>query len=222
MAKQEEKGNSSGFTPGYIFPISKFEREENRRTIDRYRQREGKSAMHGGSFMWNIWGAPLVDYARDNSPIRREKRRMDFKAHLLEKMKGGKIKVLDVGVGPCTQWREVCGERRLEFQGTALVIGLVHPKMRKFVTQCSADELHLHFKKGYFDIVVSHYGTHGQQKEALENMLWVAKGGGEIIVSGKYEFPNIQMGSGCGANYSIVSLDAPSAGEDWFYHLEKK
>jgi len=116
--------------------------------------------------------------------------RIDFEEYLNNKLaqarkEGRELYVLDIGIGSGWQWKKFLLENPdVNFIGTTLGDYLLVPEIKPRAILCSAAELHKHLAPDLFDIVVSHYGTHKQEMEALENIVHVLKEGCEAFVSG--------------------------------------
>lgn len=168
------------YSEGYIFGRSN-NRQVLARKINEWRavEREAKWPQEP----WAVWNTKLENYAGGFC-----NGKMDFVQYLEAKIAqagaGGKtLRVLDVGIGTGDQWVGFLKTHSIELHGTALTKNLVHPKLRENVKLCSAAGIHRAFEHCYFDLVVTHYGAHMQEREALENALWVLKKGGEGIFS---------------------------------------
>ena len=106
------------------------------------------------------------------------------------------------------------------------------------------DELYSNFMHGYFDVVLTHYGSHNQARELVEGAVWVMKTGGEGIFCGRsYKFhelgrpePDRPFSSplNYSAYYEILHEDAREKNNfhpvsqrvdvsfHWTYHIKKR
>lgn len=228
--------------PTGLFQVSRHEFKSDLRHTRKYAKEE---LRQGGNGFWQVWDTQLSEYAAVRGAPASAGKMLDFEKYLLGKISDGKTRVLDIGIGSGRQWIEFLRENKLEFSGTALEMQQVDVRMREYVKICSAAELHANYPKGNFDVVVSHYGTHGQQLGALDNIMWALKKGGEAIVSGSGGMPWLENPKAWPMHYAIIGQccfaqgqsdgrtmlegigasgrmdDSDYAPPNWFYHIKK-
>ncbi|VVB65759.1 Uncharacterised protein [Candidatus Gugararchaeum adminiculabundum] len=145
---------------------------------------------------WDIIDTPLEAYGRPvNAAIVPSD--FNFKQFLLAKIeeaekKGERLQVLDVGMGSGKQWEKFLRSHghRFDFFATALTDRDLVEAVRGKETLCTAAELHLHFKPEKFDIIVSNFGTHFQERRAFAGIFFLLKRGGHGIVTGTNDIEN--------------------------------
>ncbi len=214
-----------GFRRGYLFPelsgkagIEKA--RTNRLLLLPHIEKETKGLG------WAFKESALQYY----SPARRPE--SGFEEHLrreIEKSErdGRKLHVLEIGVGTGRQWAEFLKKHGndFKFHATALTREFLHPSFtalvpKERITLVNAASIYKKFKPGYFDLVLSHMGTHYQEKEALEAILHVLKPGGEAMVTVS-EFAKIPVQTGEHAKH-YETLDVLPSETGYFYHIRKK
>jgi len=131
---------------------------------------------------WSVWDTKLHAYAGGLL-----QGQLNFEEYLVRKIaeaavNGEILRVLDVGMGSGDQWVGFLKMHKVEFFGTALTMGHVNPALRERVRLCTAASLHKKFAANSFDVVVTHYGAHYQELEAIENAIYVLKNGGEAVL----------------------------------------
>ncbi|NUN11443.1 class I SAM-dependent methyltransferase [Candidatus Micrarchaeota archaeon] len=124
-------------------------------------------------YVWDNWVTPLTEYA---API------TSFENYLTEKIRASKekIRVLDIGIGGGSQWKDFVKENDFEFWGTALS-ETFEPSLKGKVKICRASELHSFFKENYFDVIVSSFGMHDEELVGIENAVYLLKPGREAF-----------------------------------------
>ncbi len=184
---------------------------------------------------WLIWNTPLKKYTYmpgQNMPMCG---RPDFRDLLEEKKTimrayGEVLRALDLGIGSGAQWLEDLRDDGISLSGTTLNAKNIHPELNREIIVCDAGSLHKHFPKSSFHVVVSHYGSHLQEIEALWNGLHVLKVGGEMVMSGDngmdLDAPLITryVQKAEPAPFCIKSIDESPQGRKvvhWFYHIIK-
>ena len=86
------------------------------------------------------------------------------------------------------------------------------------VKRCTADNIRKRFSRESFDIIVSHYGMHYQEKAGFEDALYVLKKGCELLVSGTgNRMPKLRQEH---MRYSLI--DHKPSFRPWAYHISKK
>ncbi len=166
---------------GYLFPkIVEGEEAERQNLVNAI-----KKEYNDPRWAWHVMHTSLEKYAH---PLQ-----INFKELLLKKVKeaerrGKTLRVLEVGIGLGWQWLDFLKEHGhcVELHATSLTKKIVDPNILKKiqVKACAASALHRKFKPEYFDVIVSHFGTHFDERRGLESMLLVLKPGGEAIVAG--------------------------------------
>ncbi len=98
--------------------------------------------------------------------------------------------VLDVGIGSGFQWKRFAKEREIgigrdfELDGTTLDLKSVIPDLKIRVKRVAASGIHRVFTPGKYDLIVCHYGAHGQIRQLVESAHPLLKPGGHLIISG--------------------------------------
>ncbi len=191
-ARTASAGNA--FKPGNIFPELAGKKNGEREKIQVGQIRRYVSKEKEGS-RWKQIDTPLKEYVYFPG---KGVPKFNFEEFLLKKInaaekRGEKLRVLDVGIGTGRQWADFLEKHghRFEFVGTVIYKHYIHPKMEAVlragkakIIPSTAANLHNKFLPNYFDLAVSNFGTHYQEKEALESLVHVLKPGGEAMVSG--------------------------------------
>lgn len=234
------------FKRGYLFEYGPEDIRIAKKMVQDYRDNEkGKSI----TWTWTLTKTPLKYYACQERGSGRGLEKtgyLDVEKHLAGQIKkavqeGRKLAILDVGGGTLEQWKGLLKRygKHIEFWSTTLTDDYTHPEMKKYSIQCTADELHLNFMPNYFDFVFTHYGSHIQARELIEDAVWVMKSGGEGIFCGRsYTPPEPERPVSTPVNYSayyeIMHEDArkkdnthpvnprQDSNVHWTYHIKKK
>ncbi len=216
------------FSRGYLFG------QPSLTDLAHARQETRKNAhyeeKHGMMTHWTAHSTPLERYTQPMYEGDHVPTRPNFRAFLLRRAEesqtlGRLLRVLDVGVGTGDQWLGLLRTGKIDFHATSLTAVGMRIDIMKYTVTCTAAGLHRKFPPDYFDLVVAHYGTHYTQKSGLENILWVAKPGGSILVTGEGNMPPIASPENFGLFYRILNSDTYKAErkEDcWFYMLRKE
>ncbi|VVB98920.1 Uncharacterised protein [uncultured archaeon] len=225
---KENKAELQRYVRGYLFGKSLPPLRESIRKAKSIARHE----KLGATGIWAVSGTPLEEYAGIQHESAPSGARLNFLDFLIQKSKSragpGPLKVLDIGGFSFSQWKDA-GIPDIEVHGTTLTSGPVDPAMAPYVKICCAQEVHKFFPKNHFDIVVSHYSNYGQERDAVENALYVAAPGGEVLFSGEGNFYGLyQLGHFTGENpshgklFDIISyVDGRKFGGRWFFHLKK-
>ncbi|MFA6489317.1 MAG: class I SAM-dependent methyltransferase [Candidatus Micrarchaeia archaeon] len=181
---------------------------------------------------WDSWGVftctPLKNYTFHENQTAPAGMRFDFEKRLLGEIEtaeneGRTYRVLEIGGFSFLQWVEISEKKGLELSGITLTQDKVAPEMRNVVKIITAAEISVHFQPDYFDMVVSHYGIPSQQMDAVENILYVLKPGGEAILSGQEGFYHLDKNAHA-AVYEIMNYDNGDRADygAWFAHIKKR
>ena len=220
---------SSRYIRGYLFGKELLNLKKSMKKVKSHVRHEKRSGINA----WDVSNTPLDEYAGIPFETAPPEARLNFRKFLLEKAQtlndGKTLKVLDIGGFTFSQWKDA-PISNIEVQGTTLTPELVDPSMASAVKICCAYELHKIFPKNYFDIVVSHYANYDQERDALENAIYITKPGGEILFSGEENFYGLyQLGHFTKENplheklFDILAyVDGRKYEGRWFYHLKKK
>lgn len=212
---------SKMFKRGFIFSELAAQRRAKINPVLIGHIREEQTASRNGKTKWDVINTPLSDYTWDGLNI-------DFEKRLLEKIQNRTsstpLRVLDIGIGTGKQWVKFLEAngltlgREIELHGTALTKQTVHPLIRKQVRLATANNVHRKFPADHFDVVVSSFGMHFQEKEGLEDALHVVKPNGEVIVVGPgNRLPQLQENN---PHYAL--LDFAKKESRWGYLIRKK
>ncbi len=177
-----------------------------------------------------VLDTPLSRYTHDggiaSGPNRKaNERRMNFEKYLESKCqdavaKGGRLKLLDVGIGTGVQWVEFLARHpEIDFFGTACSRGELQEGIRTRVVSCAARDLHDHFSPGFFDLVVTHYGMNCELYEGFENAHHLLRVGGEAVLSGwNYNLPDL-ADPRYRREFELLAYE-PTL--NWFIHFRKE
>lgn len=144
------------------------------------------------------------------------------------------FRVLDAGIGSGQQWFDFARKYGVvigadfEVHGTSLTKHGVIPELKSQVKMCTANNIHLKFRKDKpFDFVISHYGMHGLEEAGIESAFRVLKPGGELFVCGIWTRRLPQLISTHSVHAKLINSSEASAtpnisGKEWFLHLKKK
>lgn len=104
---------------------------------------------------------------------------------LADKGSGNALRVLDVGAGTCSQWKEIVlgNKGKLEFSAVALSYNYVIREMLPFVKICAAEGMAHEFPPSSFDLIVTYAGMHMQGLMGIKASEWLLKPSGEIIAT---------------------------------------
>ena len=192
------------FNPGYLFPV------KDPKKVTKELRALTKIENFG---RWGIRDTSLETYALP-LPV-------NFEVFLREEAKkagesGRLLKVLDVGIGTGKQWVDFLNENLLEWWGTSLT-GKVHAALKGRVINTTAALLHKKFQPDSLDVVVSHFGAHGQNEELIENALHVLRPGGQLILVSDGERPKVEPHS---KHYQVIGSTVKNI-KEWGIHLRK-
>ncbi|MFA5930164.1 MAG: hypothetical protein WC861_04745 [Candidatus Micrarchaeia archaeon] len=226
FAKKHQQPESPSYIRGYLFGKSLPRLKTSLGKLKEYVKYEESF----GHETWFVRNTTLSSYAAIQRKSKQSSAQTSFKDYLLEKLRalgdGATLKILDIGGCDFTQWKEMSEHPNLELRGTSLTSNSVHPSMRHLVRVCGAHELHKLFPKNHFDIIVAHYSCYFQEMEAVENALYLAKPGGEIIFSGEDSFFELQnWGNLTGKNpvhEKLFEIMAYEPAESYSFHLRKR
>ena len=222
-----QKPASNGYSRGYIF--DKPRNNDFDKLVDRYALAE---RQHGLRANWTLfYSSRLKEYMFRPGQKTPDEKRFDVMKFLLGSakeagLKGEEYWVADIGAGRLKQWiwaLAVIDNLRLVL--TSLSDTDAHPLLKDKLHICAASELNLHLPKNRFQLVLSHYGTYYQQKDAFENIIHILEpDGSAIITSTRDEFgrngpPPLEAPKDYGRFYRIVSFD--DNGYDWMYWVKK-
>lgn len=144
------------------------------------------------------------------------------------------FRVLDAGIGSGQQWFDFARKNGLvigvdfEVCGTSLTKNGVIPELKSQVKICTANNIHLKFRReAKFDFVISHYGMHGLEETGIESAFRVLKPEGELFVCGIWKRPIPKLVAGHDKYAKLIkSHPGPNIhltdGKEWFLHLKKK
>lgn len=132
----------------------------------------------------STWDTNLDKYALHGL----SRKKLSFRDYLIQKIAQASkerqiLRVLDIGMGSGEQWLDFLKQYKIEFFGTATLMSRVVPALQERVRLCSAGGLYKRFPKDFFDIIVTHWGAHHQEAEAVENAIHLLKPGGEAILT---------------------------------------
>ncbi len=215
------------FQRGYLFPFLKEKKTstERRFTAPMIRIRRKYEKKH---IAWKVSDTPLEKYAE---PFPQE-----FSGYLNDRLADSRKsmirhRLLDVGVGTGNQWINFLNKNPdMEFNGTALAKTMLHPEIKQKIKITTAANLHNHFEPNTFDTIVSHYGTHGQELEALEDIIYLLKPGGEAVVTGISHnlFEKKLLLNAKKVNENVFDIihhekkfDKKKSEASWCYHIRK-
>lgn len=224
----EKLAAAGRFKPGYLFPEIYNARNAyvERKTIDEQNALSPKGGVlclagWGGrkEIVWDIWDTPLAKYTQTKTGKDR-----NFEDYLTGQLQAGRrLRVLDVGVGSGLQWSGMIESwPNLDFYATALTLTWVTPQLHEKTTVCSAAELHKFFPPNFFDLIITNHGTQYQEKEALENGIYVLKTGGAImaVVHCREPCPVSELPLHA-RHYTIIEKEVDATGPS-YYHIMKK
>ncbi|MEK6924482.1 MAG: class I SAM-dependent methyltransferase [Candidatus Micrarchaeota archaeon] len=161
---------------GSIFGISsRTEKRESREKIAKCRQKENETGLPK---TYSFYRTPLEDYFKTRGMRFNFKQSLHAKAHAAAK-RGETLRVLDVGVGTGEQWLQFLKDHpNIELSATSLTRNGLHPDIAPRTKITTAATLSHHYPEKHFDVVISHFGMHGQEQTGAEQMLHVLKPGG--------------------------------------------
>ena len=225
---KESKPDGKKFVPGYIFghtlfdPDRPFSRKRSDVASDlrsfKNAERNSKKPDHG----WKVIDTSLENYA---SPFA-----LNFKEYLHEKInqakqEGRKLRILDIGAGTGKQWLPFLEKNgnEIELHMIGLTKSIAHPKLRSKFRISSAAKLHALFPPNHFQIIVSHFGTHLQEKPAFEAIVHLLEPEGEAIVTGEaFDRPPIDRPRFQRHYESLpTKIKKPAPPGHWGYHIRK-
>jgi len=138
---------------------------------------------------------------------------------------GNALRVLDVGAGTCSQWKEIVLENKgkLEFSAVALSDAYVAREMLPFLKICAAEGMVHEFSHSSFDLIVTYAGMHNQGLVGIKASEWLLKPSGELIVtlSTKTMPEPEEIFSVCD-KLELVRAASDKSGEAVTYWLRKK
>jgi SAM-dependent methyltransferase len=220
----------SSFRPGFLFPEFANISQERLRRIrfqkhDAHRSQRKELKYDGsGEAPWVQWDTKLKNYTVHGS-VSDDTRNFEMTSYLEDKadqasVNGQTLQVLDIGIGSGNQWIDFLQKHPIDLHGTALSLRHVNPLLSGKVKRSLVINLHSHFKPGSFDVIVSHFGMHQQEKEALEQIIHLLKPGGEAIVQG--ELGDNPVSDSHSAYYKILYAKQSTITGAWRYHIIKK
>jgi SAM-dependent methyltransferase len=181
---------------------------------------------------WQFWATPLRRYTEDTiGNLPKDSRIMNFESYLNQftdkkLADGGKMALLDIGIGGGWQWDKYLSTyeaKGVVFKATHMTFEYFDERYGKYTIITPADALHVHFGQGTFDFVSSHYSTYIFENQALENIVWILKSGGEAIVSSVGQMPDLRSPADYGKYYDIIHEEKLHDGvHSWVYWIRKK
>ena len=168
------------FQRGYLFPELKGSgTRKGIQAASEYMEEEKQE----GRKTWGVWGTSLSKYGTYVGIT-------DFERYLIDKAaevekQGRTLNVLEIGAGSGQHILNSSLWGIINYAGSVLHLNLVKNAIRKNIFQSTAGNIHDHVDANQYDIVISHFGTHAQEREALEDILHVLRPGGEAIIIGQ-------------------------------------
>ena len=181
--------------------------------------------VYEGKKPWNVWNTSLEKYALPLK-LKFNGEELTFPDYVEAKAGNGQYSMLDIGVGSGTYYPYfLCENPNIEFYSTTLDARRTVARLQDTLVMCGADAVDNVFPPGYFKMVVSRMGLHGEEIGAIRAINSILEIGGEAILVGDYSEFSMPVESGVILHH-VPSFDvvneALEAGATAAYHLRRR